>query len=198
MTTASIEPSIRTAELREYQRQLRDISADLADLTGTLDELQLNWRPAPTRWSIAEGVVHLNAVAELLLPVLERRAVDARKKGLLAEGPFRHSRLGNFFLKMMEPPPKLRIPGPKGLLPQPQHYTREVIATFMRLQEEIIAAIDRADGLNLSAIMINSPFPRPLRLSIGQWYGFLAAHARRHLWQARNVRNDPDFPALAS
>ncbi len=30
---------------------------------------------------------------------------------------------------------------------------------------------------------------------LGQWFAFLAAHERRHLWQAWQVRRHPEFPA---
>ena len=28
-----------------------------------------------------------------------------------------------------------------------------------------------------------------------EWFAFLVAHERRHLWQAWNVRRHPEFPA---
>jgi hypothetical protein len=35
-----------------------------------------------------------------------------------------------------------------------------------------------------------------LKFTLGQAFRLLAAHERRHLWQARNVRNAPNFPAV--
>jgi hypothetical protein len=35
-------------------------------------------------------------------------------------------------------------------------------------------------------------------LTLGQCFGALAAHDRRHLWQARRVREDPHFPPGAA
>jgi hypothetical protein len=36
---------------------------------------------------------------------------------------------------------------------------------------------------------------RLVKISLGQVFPFIAAHERRHLWQARRVREDANFPA---
>ena len=39
-----------------------------------------------------------------------------------------------------------------------------------------------------------SPVTKLLRLSLGQEFALLIAHEQRHLWQARQVRANPQFP----
>jgi hypothetical protein len=50
-------------------------------------------------------------------------------------------------------------------------------------------------GLHLARIRITSPASRFFRMSLGQCFGMLAAHQRRHLWQARGVRDTDGFPS---
>lgn len=194
MISAATKSTIQAAELQQYEREFRAIVADATGLVSGLDRGRLNWRPGPARWSITGCLAHLNVVAERMLPVMHRRIEDALDTGIFAEGPFRHSRSGNFFLRMLEPPYRLKVPVPVDLAAASEHDPWEVITTFNKLHEQIGLELMRADGLDLAGITITSPFRRPLRLSLGQWFGFLAAHDRRHLWQARNVRREPGFP----
>ena len=67
-------------------------------------------------------------------------------------------------------------------------------ARVLELQDEIIRRVIAADGLDLGGIRMSSPISRRFKMSLGQWFAFLAAHERRHLWQAWQVRKDPAFP----
>lgn len=51
-----------------------------------------------------------------------------------------------------------------------------------------------SDGLDLSAVSTASPAARFFTLTLGQCFGALAAHDRRHLWQAHQVVAHPAFP----
>ena len=44
------------------------------------------------------------------------------------------------------------------------------------------------DGLDITRIRVTSPFNTSLRYSAYSALHILAAHERRHLWQAENVR----------
>ncbi len=51
------------APLDEYVRQFEDLKRDARQLTEGLSDAQLNWSPAPGRWSMAQCLEHLNSVA---------------------------------------------------------------------------------------------------------------------------------------
>jgi hypothetical protein len=53
--------------------------------------------------------------------------------------------------------------------------------------------VHQAEGLDLARIRTISPVNRLIRLPLGAYLQFILAHDRRHLWQARQVRNAPGF-----
>jgi hypothetical protein len=55
---------------------------------------------------------------------------------------------------------------------------------------EVIA---KANGLDLARIKVPSP-AGPFKFGLGQRIALLAAHDRRHLWQAWQVRKNRAFP----
>jgi hypothetical protein len=46
-------------------------------------------------------------------------------------------------------------------------------------------------------VKARSPVSKRIRFSLGAAFAAISAHQRRHLWQARQLRNDPAFPAVA-
>lgn len=175
-------------ELEGYRGQFEALKNETAKLLDGLTEAQFNWRASPGRWSIAECLVHLNVTARLYLPLIKSAIEEARLRRLFGQGPFRHGFLVNLLIRTTEPPPKLKVKAPKIFVPPPDQPLETVIRDFMSLQDQFLARIQEANGLHLSRIKIVSPVSRFLRMSLGQSFGFLAAHERRHLWQAREVK----------
>jgi len=64
-----------------------------------------------------------------------------------------------------------------------------IVADFMEWQDKLGATIRRADGLDLVRPRGRSPALPLIKWSLGALIAITLAHERRHLWQARQVRN---------
>ena len=154
---------------------------------------QLRWRPSPGGWSIAECLAHLNATLSLYIPKIEE-AVDRgwRESKTLREC----SRLDDAesdALKRVEPPATIRIPAPPSVAPVAAVDPDWLVDQFRCTRERYEKAVRMALGLDLPHIPIAEPVHPRIR-SLGGTLEFLAAHDRRHMWQAEQVRNAPGFP----
>jgi len=187
-TSADSTDAVLMPELDGYRAQFEALKSETAELLDGLTEAQFNWRASPGRWSIAECLVHLNVTARLYLPLIEKSIKEARSRQLFGEGPFRHGFLINWLIRTTEPPPKLKTKSPKIFVPPPDQPLETVATDFMSLQDQFLARIQESNGLHLSRIKVVSPVSRFLRMSLGQSFAFLAAHERRHLWQAREAK----------
>ena len=65
----------------------------------------------------------------------------------------------------------------------------EIVTEFMEWQDKLGATIRRADGLDLRRARGRSPALPLIKWSLGALFAITLAHERRHLWQARQVRN---------
>lgn len=181
-------------ELRETRALAHRLAADLSDA-------QAWWRPDPERWSVAECIDHLTVTAEQLLPRLRGTIVGAHPPGERAAGPlpgsFRRGLLSRLLIAFTEPPPRLRMRAPAPYAPEVAEgeLVDRVLGRFDRAHEELEAQVLESRGLDLGRVKMTSPFSRLLRLSLRDWFAFLAAHERRHLWQADQVRQHPGFPS---
>jgi hypothetical protein len=182
------------AELETYQDQLLSIRQDAQGLMHGMSDTQFNWRPAPNRWSMGDCFQHLNRCAEnLFVPGIDSAIATARSKGLRSPGPFVYPALQRMFLRTNEPPPRLRFKAPAGVRPGQPKPLAAVGQEFLAWQDRIAERIKQADGLDLLAARARSPL-RVWKWSLGTFFAVTLAHERRHIWQARQVRNERGFP----
>jgi hypothetical protein len=63
-----------------------------------------------------------------------------------------------------------------------------------RVHDAFEGRIRDAEGVDLARTRVASPLLPLLRMGLADILGFLLAHERRHLWQARQVRERAEFP----
>ena len=160
-----------------------------------LSDQQFTWRPAPLRWSTGECFEHLNiSAAKLFIPGIDAAIATAQRLGLRSSGPFVYPALQRMFLRLSEPPPHVRFKAPPLVRPASQRPLDAVRREFMEWQDRLGQRLRQADGLDLFRARQASPL-RIWRWSLGTYIAVMLAHERRHIWQARQVRNERGFPA---
>ncbi len=167
---------------------------DARELLAGVGDPAFNWRHAPGTWSMAECLDHLNLTGRKYLRALDRAIEDGRAKKILGRGPFRYGLLESWTVRVMDAPPMFRIKAPKAFVPAAEARLAESLAAFATLQDEFQKSLARADGLDLRRVKVRSPVSRHIKFSLGKAFAAISAHQRRHLWQARQLRNDAGFP----
>ena len=161
---------------------------------------QFNWRPGPGRWSIARALAHLNTANQLDLAPLRKAIEMGRSRSLRGEGPFTYGLLGRRFIARMEPPVRSKSKAPKAYQPPPEADLSATLAEYRRVSAEMRQLIESSAGLDLARVKTTLPalpaLLRPvIKMPLGARFALIAAHDRRHLWQAEQVRHHRDFPA---
>jgi hypothetical protein len=182
------------AELEGYSDQLLSVRQDASGLMSGLSDAQFNWQPAPGRWSIAGCFDHLNkAAAQLFIPKIDAAIATARTQNLRSDGPFAYSAFERWCVKTNDAPPKMRFKAPSALKPSPRLSLDDVRSQFLHWQDQLSSKLRAADGLDLVRTREKSPIPL-VKWSLGAFFQLMLAHERRHTFQARQVRQHPDFP----
>jgi hypothetical protein len=182
-------------DLHDFLRQIEAIKADGHAVCAGLSDSQFNRRPGEGRWSIAECLVHLNVAVTRTLPAFDRAIEQGRAKGLMGQEPFRYGWFATWMARSMEPPPKWRMKTSRifEVPPHATHSLTRVLPEFVAVRDQLAERVRRAEGLDLRRVKAVSPVTRLLRLPLGAYFAFVISHDRRHLWQARQVRNAPGF-----
>lgn len=178
-----MDPDLETL-LEEFNR----VRSDAEALTAPLSTEQLLWKPETNKWSIIECFAHLNVVDGMDVPALRSTIKQAHKDGITKRGPFRYGLVSGWFVRSMEPPVRrFKFTAPGAYFPSAVREPRETIGEFLRIQTEIGDLVRAADGINLARVKVRLPIGPGLKMSLGRRLQLLAAHDRRHLWQARQV-----------
>ena len=183
------QPETEAPELTSIAEELRSAAAGYSNLVNSISPEDLNRRPAEGRWSVAECVAHVTrSNREYITPMRNALArADASPKPT-----FRQTFLGRWMARQLEPPVKRKLRSPKLFLPPTavQHDRESILADFEEVQREIFGLLETAAIRDLSRVKMSSPASSLLRMNLWDAFRILAAHERRHLWQARNVAKE--------
>jgi hypothetical protein len=181
---------LQTPELAEHARHFSEHRTIAAQLCAGLTVTQFNSRPGPERWSIAECLVHLNISARLFGDAILRAVDHARAAGVVGAGPFRYGPFSRWLLRAVEPGNHRRYKAPRKFVPPPTatYEVAPVLDEFRAAGDRWDECLHRADGLHLARVKVPSPAVPLIRFPLGAVFAIQAAHERRHLVQAQQVK----------
>jgi hypothetical protein len=184
---SGLELRDRRANRQGAADQFRTIIRHARELAGNLDRDTFNRRPDSGGWSVAECLDHLNATARVYLPVIAEAMEDARARGWTGRSRGGLTLKGRLITWMTEPPARFRRRTFQELEPATGLDPGAVLDEFEALHEELIVRINESGSLDRRRIRIRSVLDPRLELTLADWFAFLAAHDRRHLWQAQGL-----------
>jgi hypothetical protein len=152
---------------------------------------QVSWRPDQRHWSIVEVLDHLNLTLLLHLSKIDVAIGQAWPQGWSSR------RAESEFVKLMEPPVRMNFSAPNALLPPAAFDPDRLVSRFHLLRDRYADTVQRAFRLDLDTVLIAEPI-YPLIRSLGATLALMAAHDRRHIWQAEQIRLERRFPKAFS
>jgi hypothetical protein len=181
-------------DLQELIDELTAVEYDADRIVVPLDDEQFNWSPGPGSWSIAQCIDHLNAANARYFGAASEAVARAEAGGLTRQGPIASTWVGRRFIASLEPPVGLRIRAPRRIRPAPHRHKAEVWPEFVRQHTHMRACIAGWGHVDLNRAVFPNPLARYGRVRAGTALCIIAAHDRRHVWQASRVRGAAGFP----
>ena len=174
------------AELVALDDALVANERDALTLVAHLTEAQGGWRPAPGSWSIAECLDHLATANRVYLDAMTPPAARALADGRRRRRAALPGVIGRWFIGSLEPPatPLSRRKAPRLIMPRDTPPLSEAVAAFLASQNDVRGFLRRYADIDLAGVRFPNPFVRGLRFSLATGLHVIAAHERRHLWQA--------------
>jgi len=177
------------AEIRELEQAFDAIARDARTLVSGLTADQGVWRPAPGAWSVAECLDHLASSHRAYLRAMEAAATSALALGRRRRRPALPGLIGGWFVRTLEPPvkPHFKMKAPVKAVPRESPALSDASEQFFATHNEARAFLRKYADIDLAGIRFANPFIRGIRFSLATGLHVIAAHERRHLWQAWNV-----------
>lgn len=164
--------------------------AEAESLVGPLTPAEMAWRESPEHWSVAQCLDHLAKVGRMYAGKIAGAVEHGHRQKLYSEGPFRYGWLETLFLRLTEPPPKLRIKAPRIFRPEAQAVPVnpvQAMAAYRAANRELQALVQRAEGLDWKKLRVGSPASDWIQFSLGIAMAAAVAHERRHIYQMRQI-----------
>jgi hypothetical protein len=174
-----------TAETARLAAELVDVMVRFRALMTEVDDVALYRRPGVGAWSAAECVEHLSVAAEKYVKRIGR-ALESGERHPPRDGA-RHTLWGRFWLWLLEPPSKRRLPVPPPLVPLGAPPRPQLLAHFDDSHAALVRLLHDTDAIDRTRIMVQSPSTKYIHLSLLDAFAILASHGRRHILQARRA-----------
>jgi len=185
MTSAPLD-----ADIADLDSAFDAVERDARALVAGVSETQGRWQPAPGAWSVAECLDHLATANRVYLRAMEPVSERALAAGRARRGPVRPGLVGGWFARWLEPParPLIRTRAPRVIRPRVAPPLADAAAQFFAAHHDVRAYLARFGGIDLTGVTFPNPLIPGVRFSLATGLHILAAHERRHLWQAWRAR----------
>lgn len=182
------------SELEHIQSQLHEIADDATTAFGKLSPAQLNWKPGPDRWSVAQCLEHLITTNKSYEPVIAKVVNGEYRESGWARLPVLPTLWAKLFMKSLDPANTRKLKAPKTLAPTLSDITKTIVADFATHQEEVAQQIKATAARDPEHIVIVSPAAKFITYTLMDAYRIMVVHEQRHLAQAKRVVAEPSFP----
>ncbi len=184
----------QTADLPSLIAAVNKVAADTTSTFGPLSPLQLNWKPSPERWSLAQCFDHLLTTNKGYFPAVDG-VLAGKKQTFWQSMPGLPGLGGKLLIKYLDPASTRKIKAPKRFEPAQSDINASIIEDFVEQQKKIIEKMQATQNLDLEKIVITSPAASAITYSLMDAYRIIVVHERRHFQQAKRVTEESAFPS---
>jgi hypothetical protein len=164
---------------------------------GRLDAGQLNWKPSPEQWSIAQCLDHLVNTNRQYFPLLEGVAKGTRKKSFLESLPVLPGFFGKMMLKALDPSNAKKRKAPGIFKPAGSQLSPAIVLEFVQHQQHLTRMIKATDAVDHKKTIVSSPVSGLITFSLKDAVRIIVVHEERHFMQAKRLLKANGFPRPA-
>jgi hypothetical protein len=180
--------------LDELIATIEEVSKEVEHSFGKLTTEQLNWKPHPESWSIAQCLDHLIRSNEPFIPTIEAVKQSSWRPSLWERVPVLPGIMGRLLVDAVSPNAARKLKAPGKFQPSSSDIGGEVVRRFLEMQKAILDLMRSTSHLDLNAIIITSPAMSFITYSLFDGYRVISNHEQRHLAQAKRVLDADEFP----
>lgn len=155
---------------------------------------QLNWKPSPEKWSIAQCLDHLVVSDSSYFPELEKIITGTYRMNFWEKfNPFTGI-MGRLMKDRLQELPKVKMKAPKKIQPSSSEIDTDIIERYHKNLDRFLEYISNCRTIDLDKTIITSPIASVVTYSLRDAMQFLIQHEHRHINQAIRVKADANFP----
>ena len=173
--------------MKHWINQIDKTTADFSSNFGSLTKEQLNWKPNPTTWSIAQNIDHLIVINQSYFPLLADLKTGKFKRPFIARFGFIVSFFGKTVLNAIKPDTQKKIKTFAIWEPSESKIEGDIVDRFSKHQDQLKKEIEAAKDLIQQGVIIYSPANKNIVYTLETAFDIITTHELRHLEQAKEV-----------
>jgi hypothetical protein len=151
---------------------------------------QLNWKPNPQTWSIAQNIDHLIVINETFFPVIHAIRQGTYSLPFVAKLGFMANFLGKTILNAVEPTRSKKMKTLPVWEPSKSEIKDDILYRFEKHQSALKNMIAGCQDLLDKGTIISSPGDRKIVYKLDTAFDIIVTHEQRHLGQAKEVMRE--------
>ena len=181
-------------QLSEVIADAEQVNSTVASAFGGISSEQINWKPSPSEWSIAQCLEHLMLLNKPYFPQVEKILAGKRQASIWERVPLLPAAFGRLVLAAVQPESKQKVKARPAFVPSSSDIDIGILHRFSTHQKELIRLMKATGELPIEKIIITSVVSPVVTYSLLDTYRILVAHERRHLQQAERVMQAQGLP----
>jgi len=181
-------------EVDRLQVEIGEIANRAQEEFGSLKPEQLNWKPAPKRWSIAQCFDHLITGNSTYVPIIEAVASGKRQTRAIERIPILPGVWAKLLIKSLDPKTARKLKSPASFQPSVSEIAGTIVEDFVANQKRVAELMTATRDLDLDHIIITSPAAGAVTYSLMNAFRIVVVHEQRHFIQAQRVKQEQLFP----
>jgi uncharacterized damage-inducible protein DinB len=153
-----------------------------------LSEEQLNWKPSPEVWSIAQILEHIVITNISYYPHIERIKSGSYKLPVTSKLSFLVRQFGNIILKSVNRNNQKKIKTMPVWKPVSSSIAGDVIGKFANQQTDLKMVISSCEDLLNKNTLISSPANKFIVYKLERAFDIIVEHEFRHYGQAAEIK----------
>lgn len=173
--------------MKDWTNQIDQTTTEFQQLFSELSLRELNWKPNPKTWSIAQNIEHLIIINRTYFPILADLKSGKYQTPFLGKFGFIVSYLGKLILNAVEPSRKKKTKTFSIWEPTKSDISSDILEQFSNHQNNLKQEILAAAELVKKGAIISSPANKNIVYKLETAFDVIVTHEQRHLEQAKEV-----------
>ncbi len=167
--------------------QIDSTTTEFQNLFGSLTNDELNWKPNPDTWSIAQNIDHIMVINQTYFPILSVLKSGGYKPPFIAKFNFIVSFLGKTVLNAVKPDRKKKMKTFPIWEPTKGNVSEGLLERFSVHQDDLKSEIEASKRLVEDGVIISSPANKNIVYRLEVAFDIIVTHEQRHLEQSKEV-----------
>lgn len=173
--------------MEKWITQIDETTKFFCEAFGELSIEQLNWKPDPDTWSIAQNIDHLIVINETYFPIIDSIQKGTYKTPFLSKIGFIVSFFGDVILKAVQPDRKKKMKTFPIWEPARSNVWIGILERFKEHQSELKKMIENSKDSVDKGVVISSPANRNIVYKLEKAFDIIVTHEQRHFEQSKEV-----------